>query len=151
MFLLLITFPTFLLSHHFSSSHTILSPPPLYSKSGFLFNLSTLFLNFAYFNSHIFPLLFFSQYFSACTIDYEQKTQTCKGSSALECNQMTKEEREEKRKKNPAANEVLSEIHNAVCTALKDFSRGRCFSLWAPAEVRPGRVGVLVMRPPLLG
>lgn len=39
----------------------------------------------------------------------------------------------EKRKKNPAANEVLSEIHNAVCTALKDFSRGGVF-LYRPQQ-----------------
>lgn len=42
-----------------------------------------------------FPYLFAAfQYFSACTIDYEQETQTCKGSTPLyplECNQMTKD------------------------------------------------------------
>ena len=54
----------------------------------------------------------------------------------MECNQMTKEEREgekKKKKKNLAANEVWSEIHNAVCTALKDFSRGGVF-LYGPQQ-----------------
>lgn len=50
-----------------------------------------------------------------------------------------RERRGEKRKM--ATNEVLREIHNAASAALKDFSRGRCFSLWAPVEVWPGRVG----------
>lgn len=50
----------------------------------------------------------------------------------LECNQMTKEERERK-KTNPATNEVLSEIHNAVCTVLKDCSKGGVF-LYGPQQ-----------------
>ncbi len=38
-----------------------------------------------------------------------------------------------KKEKNLAANEVLREIHNAVCTALKDFSRGGVF-LYGPQQ-----------------
>lgn len=56
----------------------------------------------------------------------------------LECNQMTKREREKgdrkrKKKRNLAANEVLSEIHNVVCTALKDLSRVGVF-LYGPQQ-----------------
>lgn len=61
----------------------------------------------------------------------------------LECNKMTKRETEKgdrKRKKsNLAANEVLSEIHNAVCTVLKDPSRVGVF-LYGPQQ-KCGRVG----------
>lgn len=63
------------------------------------------------------------------------------------------------REKNLASNEVLREVHNSVCTALKDFSSVGVFLYgpqqmrvqgWAGAELWGGG-GVLVMRPPLLG
>ena len=45
----------------------------------------------------------------------------------LECDQISRREKEqretERGRKNLAVNEVLSETHNAVCRALKDFSR----------------------------
>lgn len=67
----------------------------------------------------------------------------------------------EKKKKNTTANEVFSEINNAVCTALKDFSRRGVF-LYRPCRSAVGagvvvggggRVarGRVVTRPPLLG
>lgn len=42
-------------------------------------------------------------------------------------------ETERGEKKETASNEVLSEIHNAVCTALKDFSRVGVF-LYGPQQ-----------------
>ncbi len=61
--------------------------------------------------------------------------------------------REREKKQNWAVNEVLSEIHNAVCTALKDISRGGVF-LYGP-QLKCGQggwwiEGVLVRRSPLL-
>lgn len=70
------------------------------------------------------------------------------------------------REKNLALNEVLREVHNAVCTVLKDFSSVGVF-LYGPQQTHVqgwagGRLGwwggvgwggggVLVMSPPLLG
>ena len=67
-----------------------------------------------------------SEYFWACTIDYEQETHTCTGCSPLWPWNITRWPRK-KEKKIQATNEVLSEINNAMCTVLKDFSNGGVF------------------------
>lgn len=81
----------------------------------------------------------------------------------LECTQTARRERKKgsrkqrkrEREKNLALNEVLREVHNAVCTALKDFSSVGVF-LYGPQQTHVqgwvgGGWGGLVMRPPLLG
>lgn len=93
-----------------------------------------------------------SEYFSACTIDYEQEAHSCTGSSPLWPWNVTRWPRK-KKKKIQATNEVLSEINNAMCTVLKDFSIGGVFSLLAPQK--SSQVGswvgwFAVARPPLL-
>lgn len=55
-----------------------------------------------------------------------------------------------KRKKRMPTNEVLSEINNAVCTVLKDFSEGGVFLYGPQQKCGWGGGGVLVARPPLL-
>lgn len=60
----------------------------------------------------------------------------------LECTQMARRERKKgnrkqrtsEREKNLALNEVLREVHNAVCTALKDFSSVGVF-LYGPQQM----------------
>lgn len=47
--------------------------------------------------------------------------------------QERKREEGDRERKKLAANEVLSETHNAVCTALKDFSRVGVF-LYRPQQ-----------------
>lgn len=138
--LLVISFPTF----------QLLLKSPLYLLVFFLAPFSCLlssalsdFFFFSQLHFLQFPYLSPSfQYFSACTIDYEQETQTCKGSTPpypSECNQMTKEDvvvgwgAKKKTKKKMATNEVLSEINNAACTVLKDFSKGGVF-LYRPQQ-----------------
>lgn len=59
----------------------------------------------------------------------------------LECTQMAggerkkgnRKRRKKEGEKNLALNEVLREVHNAVCTALKDFSSGGVF-LYGPQQ-----------------
>lgn len=72
----------------------------------------------------------------------------------------SRKQRKREREKNLALNEVLREVHNAVCTALKDFSSVGVF-LYGPQQTHVqgwvgggfwgGGGGGLVMRPPLLG